>query len=124
MGVEEPHQPRGPRFRAPYKEEHGHDLVRRAWRGDPGRGGLRQRGSPFPWSTSFRRSRAPTSIAGEAYLEFHERLYVPRYLEGRAVLEDRHPGVLLSRVVATSIVRCSHKNPIPTRCVLRGLATR
>jgi hypothetical protein len=46
--------------------------------------------------------RTPTFIAGEAYLQVQERLYLPRYLESRAVLEDRHLMFLLSRYVATT----------------------
>ena len=46
--------------------------------------------------------RVPTAVAGEAYLESHERLYILRYPEGRAVLEDRHLMFLLSRYVATT----------------------
>src|SRR5215210_386754 len=102
--IEQSHQPGSPRLRTSYQEELGYGLARRAGlrRVAPRQGRHWLRRSLRTRISALRRSRAPVSIAGEAHLEVEESLYVPRYFEGGAVLEDRHPAFLLSRDVSIS----------------------
>src|SRR5215210_3492820 len=102
VGVEQPHQPGSSRLRTSYQEERGYDIIRRAGRRRHAGGRPRSLRPDRSRISAFRRLRVPVSVASKAHLEVEESLYVPRCFEGRAVLEDRHPAFLLSRVVALS----------------------